>query len=83
MRQPAILCPLGIMPCKKHKTPGRGAARFPYEHLYQKLGLKRLSLTTRDLPWAKARCPVRAPDAANPHVRCDERRLETELRHVD
>jgi len=40
--------------CKKHKTPGRGTARFPYEHLYQKLGLKRLSLTTRDLPWAKA-----------------------------
>jgi RNA-directed DNA polymerase len=40
--------------CKRHKTPGRGIARFPDEHLYQKLGLKRLSLTTRDLPWAKA-----------------------------
>jgi RNA-directed DNA polymerase len=40
--------------CKKHKTPGRGEARFPDEHLYQQLGLKRLSLTTRDLPWAKA-----------------------------
>ena len=40
--------------CKKHKTPGRGFARFPDEHLYQKLGLKRLSLTTRNLPWAKA-----------------------------
>ena len=40
--------------CKKHKTPGRGAARFPDEHLYQKLGLKRLTLTTRNLPWAKA-----------------------------
>jgi RNA-directed DNA polymerase len=40
--------------CKKHKTPGRGIARFPDEHLYEKLGLKRLALTTRDLPWAKA-----------------------------
>jgi RNA-directed DNA polymerase len=39
---------------KKRKTPGRGTARFPDEHLYQKLGLKRLALTTRDLPWAKA-----------------------------
>jgi hypothetical protein len=40
--------------CKKHKTPGRGGARFPDEHLYQKLGLKRLAPTTRDLPWATA-----------------------------
>ncbi|HET9606957.1 MAG TPA: group II intron reverse transcriptase/maturase [Nitrospira sp.] len=40
--------------CKKHKTPGRGIARFPDEHLYQKLGLKRLAPSTRNLPWAKA-----------------------------
>ena len=40
--------------CKRHKTPGRGIARFPDEHLYQKLGLKRLSPTTRNLPWAQA-----------------------------
>ena len=40
--------------CRKHKTPGRGTARFPDEHLYQKLGLKRLTPTTRNLPWAKA-----------------------------
>jgi hypothetical protein len=40
--------------CKKHKTPGRGEARFSDEHLYQKLALKRLTLTTRNLPWAKA-----------------------------
>src|SRR5262249_17263780 len=39
---------------KKHNTPGRGIARFPDEHLYQRLWLKRLSPTTRDLPWAKA-----------------------------
>jgi group II intron reverse transcriptase/maturase len=40
--------------CRKHKTPGRGTARFPLEHLYQDLGLKRLALTTRNLPWANA-----------------------------
>jgi len=40
--------------CEKHKARGRGTARFSYEHLYQKLRLKRLSPTTRDLPWAKA-----------------------------
>ena len=40
--------------CKKHKTPGSGTARFPDEHLYQKLGLKRLAPSTRNLPWAKA-----------------------------
>ena len=40
--------------CRKHKAPGRGTARFSYEHLYQELGLKCLSLTTRNLPWAKA-----------------------------
>src|SRR5262249_52314786 len=39
---------------KKHKTPGRGIARFPDELLYHKLGLKRLEQTTRNLPWAKA-----------------------------
>jgi len=40
--------------CKKHQMPGLGTARFPDEHLYQKLGLKRLALTTRNLPWAQA-----------------------------
>jgi RNA-directed DNA polymerase len=40
--------------CKKHQTPTPGKARFPDEHLYQKLGLKRLVQTTRNLPWAKA-----------------------------
>ena len=39
---------------EKHKTPARGTARFPDELLYQKLGLKCLSTTTRNLPWAKA-----------------------------
>jgi RNA-directed DNA polymerase len=40
--------------CKKHQMPGLGTARFPDEHLCQKLGLKRLALTTRNLPWAQA-----------------------------
>jgi RNA-directed DNA polymerase len=40
--------------CKKHKTPGSGIARYPNEHLYHDLGLKRLTLSTRNLPWAKA-----------------------------
>ncbi len=40
--------------CEKHKARGRGTARFSYEHLYQELRLKRLSPTTRNLPWAKA-----------------------------
>jgi RNA-directed DNA polymerase len=38
---------------KKHKQPGRGTARFPDEHLYDVLGLQRLSVRTRTLPWAK------------------------------
>lgn len=40
--------------CKKHKHPGQGTARFPDAHLYEELGLQRLSVRTRDLPWAKA-----------------------------
>jgi group II intron reverse transcriptase/maturase len=39
---------------KKHQHPGQGTARFPDEHLYDVLGLQRLSLRTRDFPWAKA-----------------------------
>ncbi len=40
--------------CKKHKLPGQGSARFPDEHLYDVLGLQRLSVRTCNLPWAKA-----------------------------
>ena len=39
--------------CAKHKVPGRGTSRYPDEYLYQ-LGLVRLSVRTRSLPWAKA-----------------------------
>jgi len=39
---------------KKHKQPGQGIARFPDEHLYNVLGLQRLSVRTRNFPWAKA-----------------------------
>jgi group II intron reverse transcriptase/maturase len=38
---------------KKHQT-GRGLTRFPDEYLYQTLGLTRLTVRTRDFPWAKA-----------------------------
>ena len=40
--------------CKKHKHPGQGTARFPDEYLYEVLELQRLSVRTRNLPWAKA-----------------------------
>lgn len=39
---------------KKHKRPGQGTACYPDEHLYEVLGLQRLSVRTRNLPWAKA-----------------------------
>ncbi len=38
----------------KHKRRGRSVLRYPDEHLYDTLGLVRLSQRTRDLPWAKA-----------------------------
>lgn len=40
--------------CRKHKTPGRGTARFPDNYLYNELGLVRLSVRTRSFPWANA-----------------------------
>jgi group II intron reverse transcriptase/maturase len=40
--------------CKKHKLPGAGTSRFPDTYLYQQLGLIRLPMLTRNLPWAKA-----------------------------
>jgi group II intron reverse transcriptase/maturase len=39
--------------CLKHKKAGRSATRYTYEYLYKELGLKRLSPTTRNFPWAK------------------------------
>jgi group II intron reverse transcriptase/maturase len=36
----------------KHQEPSRGTTRFPDEYLYQTLGLIRLSLRTRNFPWA-------------------------------
>jgi hypothetical protein len=40
--------------CGKHKQRGRGITRFPDAWLHQTMGLKELSVRTRDLPWAKA-----------------------------
>ena len=39
---------------RKHKVTGAGTARFPDEYLYETLGLARLELRTRNLPWANA-----------------------------
>jgi hypothetical protein len=38
--------------CGKHKVPGRGTSRYPDAHLYQTLGLVRLSSRTRNFSWA-------------------------------
>jgi group II intron reverse transcriptase/maturase len=40
--------------CKKHKVANTGTSRFPDEYLHEGLGLVRLAVRTRDLPWAKA-----------------------------
>lgn len=40
--------------CRKHKVKGRGTSRYPDEYLYHELGLTRLILRTRSLPWANA-----------------------------
>lgn len=39
--------------CAKHKQPGRGNTRFSNQYLTETLGLVRLPLRTRSLPWAK------------------------------
>ena len=39
--------------CKKHKIEGQGTSRYPNEYLDVVLGLVRLSVRTRDFPWAK------------------------------
>ncbi len=77
--------------CRKHKQPSPGEQRFPDSYLHDTLGLVRLPQRTRDLPWAKAGrphdlnpCPRAGTDrrlvAGNPHVRFDEREVETEPR---
>jgi group II intron reverse transcriptase/maturase len=40
--------------CKKHKVRTGEYARFPNEHLHQRLGLVQLRVTGRNLLWAKA-----------------------------
>jgi group II intron reverse transcriptase/maturase len=39
---------------RKHQLQGTGRSRFPYEYLYQTLGLVQLAPRTRTLPWANA-----------------------------
>jgi group II intron reverse transcriptase/maturase len=38
----------------KHKVPGKGTSRFPDQVLYETMGLIRLVVQTRNLPWANA-----------------------------
>jgi RNA-directed DNA polymerase len=38
--------------CAKHKVQGQGTSRFPDEYLHGQLGLVRLSVRTRNFPWA-------------------------------
>jgi hypothetical protein len=40
--------------CKKHMRKGSGWSKYPDQHLWEELGLIRLSVRTRNLPWAKA-----------------------------
>jgi RNA-directed DNA polymerase len=40
--------------CNKHKIGSTGARRFPYESLYDTLGLVQLQSMARSLPRAKA-----------------------------
>ena len=38
----------------KHKQAGQGTVQFPDEYRHEVLGLQRLSVRTRNVPWAKA-----------------------------
>jgi len=40
--------------CRKHKVSNQGTSRYPNEYLDDELGLIRLTVRTRNLPWAKA-----------------------------
>jgi len=55
-----------------------GTKRFPETSMHEVLGLVCLTKRTRNLPWATSPPFLREPDAANPHVRFDERGVKTE-----
>ena len=40
--------------CKKHKVASTGTTRFPYEYLYDTIGLVKLQRRAHSLPRAKA-----------------------------
>jgi RNA-directed DNA polymerase len=40
--------------CRKHAVYTRGPIQFPDQHLYDELGLVKLCVTTKRLPWANA-----------------------------
>jgi Group II intron, maturase-specific domain len=61
----------------KFRVNGRGTKRFSDDYLYRELGLVRLAGRRGNIPWAKACCFLREPDAGNPPVRFDERAVAT------
>ncbi len=68
----------------RRQVSSRGTAQFPGEIVFGELGLQRLrSLAYGDGPCAGTGGPVGEPDAANPHVRFDERDLETETGYTE
>jgi hypothetical protein len=40
--------------CRKHKIANQGMKRYPFEAIFNKMGLMRLTAIPRTLPWAKA-----------------------------
>ena len=68
--------------CLKHKVKTGKYVRFPDTRLRDEYGLTRLSPRTKGLCMRRHDL-VRKPDAGNPHVRFDERGLETRQREPD
>src|SRR5436309_4877575 len=61
---------------RKFKLRGPQWSRHSDRHLHETLGLLRLRRLPAPSSSANARSLVREPDAANPHVRFDEREVE-------
>ena len=65
--------------CKKHKQRSGGITRYPDEYLYSNLGSSACRCFPRAFRGRRHDVSVREPDAGDPHVRFDERDVETEL----
>ncbi len=62
----------------KHKTRRSKGASYPLPHLYETFGLVRLTRLGRDAPRARREVLSESRMQGNPHVRFDERDVETE-----